>query len=206
MSLKSEKQSNSLAVLILAAGSSSRLGSPKQLVPWQGMTLIEHTISVGKSVSEHIFVVLGAHADEIQPLVRGVHVLHFSDWARGMGASISFAVSIIENTFPHITHLLIMVCDQPYVSRELVQTIVKMHWSSDQPITASVYGEIVGVPALFDRSVFAELKALTGDMGARRIIAKYPQVTRVDFPKGAFDIDTETDLFKLASSDSSDGQ
>ena len=91
-----------------------------------------------------------------------------------------------------------MVCDQPYVSNDLLESLVNMHQQSNHLITASTYNQVIGVPAVFSKERFADLLALDGNQGARSIINKYPdEVSIVPFPEGSFDVDTPEDLTRL---------
>jgi molybdenum cofactor cytidylyltransferase len=188
-----------LAVLIVAAGSSSRLGQPKQLVPWKKTTLLGHVIDCAKAVTDQVFVVLGANKDQIISEVTIENSLYFSDWEMGMGASISFGLQNIMQQIPKIESVLILVCDQPYVSAKLLKQLIERYTNTDDVITASCYDNINGVPAIFSKEVIPDLLALSGDKGAKGIISHYEtNIGLVAFPEGLKDIDTPEDLQHLS--------
>ncbi|UCE85227.1 MAG: NTP transferase domain-containing protein, partial [Deltaproteobacteria bacterium] len=93
---------------------------------------------------------------------------------------------------------VILPCDQPRVTRALLDELVAHYLASDKPIVACAYAGIVGAPALFDRSLFPELERLRGDRGARGILERRPEhVASVPFPDAAFDVDRPADAAAL---------
>jgi molybdenum cofactor cytidylyltransferase len=191
-----------LSIIILAAGQSSRLGQPKQLLPYQKSTLIEHIIEQTKTVNAtKTIVVLGAFANQIQPLLASanVEVILNEDWKRGMSKSLQKGLTQAQNS----DAILILLSDQPFVNTELINQIIQKATSSDSPIIATKYNHILGVPALFKKETFQELMALNEQQGAKKVIKKYAvnnQVGIVDFEKGWIDIDTMEDYEKLINS------
>lgn len=186
-----------LSILIIAAGSSSRLGKPKQLVIFQAKTLIERTVETALEVSDNVTVVLGANAELIVPFLEKYPIknLHNSLWAEGMASSIRLGVESIDN---QASSLLLLLCDQPFVSVGLLQEMIQTQHKTQNPIVACEYGGALGVPMVFDKTIFPELLALKGDKGAKAFLHKYPnQISVVPFEKGAFDVDTVEDLEKL---------
>lgn len=187
-------------LIILAAGNSSRLGRPKQLLPFNGQSLLQHTISIALQVADPVIVVLGAKAHEIQLAVhhQPVHLVHNDNWSAGMASSIHCGLTALRSLSPTTGKVIITVCDQPYVSVELLQGLIHGQSASGQPIAACAYGDTTGIPALFHASLFPELMALTGDTGARKLIKQYAdRTTTIPFPLGAIDIDTLPDYEKL---------
>lgn len=201
MSSKNEKPNKDLAVLILAAGSSSRLGQPKQLVKWKGKTLLENTIAAAQAISENVNVVLGANQDKIVSSIEHLDCesLIFNNWKEGMGASLSFGIGEVLKANPSLSQILILVCDQVHVSEDLLIKLSNTHQVSDYSITACRYGGLFGVPAIFSEGTFSELLELTGDRGAKKIIQNNRErVGYIDFPEGDVDVDTVDDLDKLS--------
>jgi molybdenum cofactor cytidylyltransferase len=196
--LKSVKSTDRPAILIVAAGKSSRLGKPKQLIPWQNTTLLGHAINCAKHVSNSRLVVLGANFGAIRPTISTEQVVEFPNWEKGMGAGISFGLRHLLDSDPTLESVLITVCDQPYVTTDLLQDIIRAHKQGNNQITACEYGGSFGVPALFSKSLFPDLLSLDGDRGAKSIIVKYQKnLNRVKFPEGVVDIDQPEDLQKL---------
>lgn len=190
-----------ISILILAAGSSSRLGQPKQLVEFEGQTLIERITHTALSVSEEVLVVLGANINLIKPKLQAfsdrINTIENIDWNEGMGTSISLGV---ENLAPKSDGILILLSDQPLISQVLLQKMVQTFAETKYPIVACNYGEQLGVPILFDKSFFSELKKLKGEQGAKSFLKNYSdKIASIEFKEGLFDIDTPEDLKKLIS-------
>lgn len=190
-----------IPVVILAAGASRRLGMPKQLALYRGQTLLGHAVATALAAgSGSVVVVLGAGADPLGREVTGpgVRVVANPDWATGMASSVRSGVAAVEEAVPDAGAILFTVCDQPLVTADLLEAITREHRAGHDLVAAS-YGETVGVPALFSRRYLAELAALTGDEGARRVLARHADLVRaIPFPDAALDVDTPADLARLA--------
>lgn len=194
------KSDADIVIVILAAGPSSRLGQPKQLIKWQGEPLLRLMVQIALQTSAgHIVVVLGAHAEKIIHILDGkpVHVTINTQWPDGIGSSIRHAVRIIKQNFAHTKAVIFMVCDQPFLTTEHLQKLINHYLSYGSPIIASFYNGIAGVPALFDKAFFNKLLQLKPDEGAGKIIRSSLQTAFIDFPEGKFDIDTSADLREL---------
>jgi molybdenum cofactor cytidylyltransferase len=182
--------------IILAAGSSSRLGQPKQLLVYQGITLLERVFEIAKKVTKNTKIVVGNYSEEIIQLIDDKQViLHNPAAHEGMGTSIRVGVEAVKNEADAV---LILLTDQPFVTFELLEKMIALYEESQAPIIACDYGEQLGVPILFDRQFFPELLQLSGDKGARAFLKNYPdQIKTISFPEGKFDIDTPEDLVIL---------
>ncbi|MEQ6120609.1 nucleotidyltransferase family protein [Reichenbachiella sp. MALMAid0571] len=186
-----------LAVLILAAGESKRLGKPKQLLPYQQSTLLEHSISCAKSVCDNTIVVLGANADRIKEKTNlsEDQIVINPNWKKGIGSSIAFGIQSIVKKFSSCKQVMILLTDQPKISNELLGKLLVSHQNGNSSITACDYGVTIGVPAVFDQSLFPSLAELKNDQGAKAIIKLHiSQTSLINFPEGHIDIDTEGDL------------
>jgi molybdenum cofactor cytidylyltransferase len=185
------------ALIILAAGESSRLGKPKQNLVFEGQTLLQRAVESGKgSGCETIIVVLGANSDKITP-VPGTTTLYNADWKEGMASSIRAAIAEINND-ASIDKAIIMLCDQPFVNAALLNTLINKQIETSKPIVACAYGGTTGVPVLFARSLFGELLKLQGREGAKKILKDHANdVVTIVFEKGGIDIDTPEDYEKL---------
>ncbi len=185
---------------MLAAGASRRLGFPKQLVRQNEKSLLEHTFELTSNLNLNArLVVLGANADEIKASLQfgEFETLENRNWNSGMAGSIKVGLQQIIDKHPDTSATLILVCDQPLLTTEVLENMID-NYISGSPIVACKYDEVIGVPVLFDQSYFPELLELQGDQGARQILNKYEQdASFVDFPDGSFDIDTQEDLEKL---------
>ncbi|MGA7933931.1 MAG: nucleotidyltransferase family protein [Kovacikia sp.] len=192
---------SAVGLVILAAGASSRMGSPKQLLPYQGQSLIQRIVEIAvNSVCHPVVVVLGAEAKPIQPELAAfdVQVVENLRWSEGVSTSVRSGIEALQMESPPIAAAVICVCDQPFVSTQLINQLVQNYRRSHPLIVASEYAGTLGVPALFHHTLFAELTALSGDIGARKVIQQYAQHTlRVSYPEAAFDIDTPTEYCRM---------
>ena len=190
-----------IGAVILAAGSSSRLGRPKQLVEYKGKTLLQHTIDCVTDIGFNPSVlVLGANRDKIleQTEAQSITVSRNSKWAEGIASSIRYGLGESLKLNPSLQHILYLLSDQPYVNTDLLKKIVNSHLNGSHVITACTYKNNIGIPALFDRKYFTDLTALKGDIGAKNIMIEHrDRVHTIPFDAGAFDVDTEEDVSKL---------
>jgi molybdenum cofactor cytidylyltransferase len=186
------QENKNITIIILAAGSSSRLGRPKQLLELDGNTLLQKSITAALNVSKNVIVVLGANDKLIHPTISifPIEKVFNENWATGMSSSIRTGMKSIDGSTTNA--VLIMLCDQPYVDTALLKKMVSAFEKSERSIIASEYEGKVGVPAIFDVSFFQKLKTLEGQKGAKAlIINNLEKVERVIFEKGKIDIDTE---------------
>lgn len=188
------EQPANIAIIVLAAGASTRLGQPKQLLQWKGKTLLTSICETALAIEKGgVIVVLGAHFEAIQPNIEHlpVQIVINKKWNEGMGSSIACGMAHLP---PTVDAVLLLLCDQPFVSQALLNRLVETWQLSSRPIVAAQYGDILGVPALFDHSCFEELSKLNGQQGAKTLIMANPQeVAAVPFPEGAIDLDTPED-------------
>lgn len=194
-------QSSCIAIIILAAGRSARLGSPKQLLSYRGKTLLQHSIDTAlESQASPILVVLGSGKDTIEKELTQsqIFILENSCWESGMASSISCGINNLKIIAPESEAAILMVCDQPFVNATLLNDLINKHKKSGQYIVASSYENTMGTPALFHKSLFSELSALEGESGAKSLIKKYNQQTGfVSFDQGSIDIDTRENYKNL---------
>lgn len=184
--------------IILAAGASSRMGSPKQLLIWQDRPLLAHAIDSARSVlAERIVVVLGANAEAIKEAVdlNGISVALNPDWANGMAGSIRVGIQALPAT---ASAVLLMLCDQPLISAAHLQNLLQAWQNTPECIVVSQYAESFGVPAVFPATFFAQLAGLTGDRGAKPLMMQCQEtLVRVPLPEAELDIDTQSDYQRL---------
>ncbi|HEX9957331.1 MAG TPA: nucleotidyltransferase family protein [Fibrella sp.] len=187
-----------IGTLILAAGESSRLGEPKQLLEKNGQPLVRHMAQLAIDLNAGpVAVIVGANAEAIRAAIDDlkVFVLPNPDWQTGMASSLKVGVELLEKTFPEA--ILVLLTDQPYVTRALVEQLIETATSSHKAIVASEYGDVLGVPMLFRPEYFDALKSLTGDTGARKLVQNHPDdVVGVPFAEGNIDLDTPEDVAK----------
>jgi molybdenum cofactor cytidylyltransferase len=198
-----EPQSNrEIAILLLAAGSSSRLGRSKQLVSIKGQPLLLKSMNAAIETGiENIIVVLGANEEAHRQVIKdtGIHMVVNTDWKKGMGNSLKAGLSYLLQQTPRAEAVITMVCDQPLINSDHLIKLVSEYKSSESVIVASFYQGVAGVPVLFDRTLFSELLLLPDDAGAKKIIQQHSHLVKtVPFPGGEIDIDTEDDLRKFS--------
>ncbi len=192
---------NNCAIIILAAGSSSRMGRPKQLLPYMGKSLLEHSVDIANDADANpVIVVLGANAALLEKEIdeKKVHIVVNDEWQEGMASSIRCGLNTLLHIAPSSGAAILMVCDQPFVSASLLNELISTQKNTGKQIVASQYQNTVGPPALFDKIIFPELMELKGDAGARKIVERHSNNTAtVLFTGGNIDIDTEADYEAL---------
>lgn len=189
-------------LIILAAGSSSRLGSPKQNLVYRGQTLLQRAIQTALTsvCHENVVVVLGANEGEIRPSISDelVYITYNPHWQEGMASSIRLGITELLRIEPNITAAILMLCDQPFVDPLLIHQLTEKREDTDHRIIACTYRDTLGVPVLFDAAYFPRLLMLQGKEGAKTLIRDFPNdVATIAFPLGAIDIDTIEDYERL---------
>ena len=191
----------SVAAVILAAGASSRLGQPKQLLRIEGKSLLRRTIVAAVDARcAPVVVVVGNERATLETELAGTRadIVENADWARGVGTSIRAGLRSLLRTGQSIDAVVLLACDQPALDAAVISALVGEQRRSGKPIVASHYANTLGVPALFDASCFEPLLALPDDSGAKPVIqSRAADVAKIDFPEGAIDIDTPADLRHL---------
>ena len=189
-----------IAAVVLAAGESSRLGRPKQLLPRRGRSLLRHAVDCATVAGcEPVVVVLGAGAEEMRGALSGAGARPVvnADWRSGLGSSVRAGVAALASSAAGVRAVLLLACDQPRLEPVVLRRLVAA-FDRGARIAACGYAGTVGVPALFDRALFDELLALDGREGARSVLrAHAAEVTAVPWPEGAVDVDTPEDLERL---------
>lgn len=190
-----------IAILILAAGDSSRLGKPKQLLSFSNKPLLQYVIEQAQSSAlGPVVVTLGGNASAITNTIdlTNVDVVDNEDWEQGMSSSIRAGLKQVLEKYPSTDAVIVMMCDQPFVSAGLLQQLSKKQAYDGKAIVTSLYDGTMGPPALFHQSIFDELMKLEGDKGAKGVIKQHlNDIATVDFPQGNIDIDTVQDYTKL---------
>ncbi|MCP5043946.1 MAG: nucleotidyltransferase family protein [bacterium] len=183
-----------VAALILAAGGATRMRSPKALLPWGDSTLVRHCAQVAlESKCSEVVAVVGEQARAIEGALAGldVTILPHPGWREGMGSSIAAG---IQSLGEHVAGALIVLCDQPFVTPQLLDSLISCHLEQGRALAACRYRDTLGPPAFFARVMFERLCDLAGDRGAKALLeAEGASVAIVDFSRGAFDIDSPED-------------
>jgi molybdenum cofactor cytidylyltransferase len=186
-----------IGIIVLAAGSSSRMGRSKQLLEIDGQPLLCRCVNHALAAKpQHIVVILGAnekpHREAIEKLP--VQIVSNFYWKTGMGGSIKTGLNYLIQSGAQLDAVILMVCDQPALTSDHLLKLVRKFSEKKKSIIASGYANSGGVPVLFGRSFFSNLLLLGDEQGAKKIIQQFPdQVETVDFPEGALDLDTEED-------------
>ena len=183
--------------LLLAAGGSSRLGRPKQLVVFEGKTLLRRAAeTLVDSPCNPVVVVLGAEINQSRIQIEDIPVAVCinSQWRTGMSSSIKAGLRAIVDLEPNLAAIVITLCDQPYISTDDIDRLTTEFRQSNTAIVAAAYENTIGVPALFSRESFNELLHLEGDTGARHLLRNRKNVIAVKMHNATFDIDTTDDL------------
>ena len=186
--------------MVLAAGASTRMGTPKQLLEYQGQTLIRRAVETAwASLCDPVVVVLGANAVAVgNELEVPVIVTRNREWETGMSSSVRAGLEALLAADSTLDGAVMILCDQPFVTPELIDRLVECRRRTGKSIVATDYRGTHGVPALFAGKFFAALAGLTGDQGARRIIRNHPDDTAtVLFSDAAIDVDTPHDYHAL---------
>jgi len=184
----------STAVIVLAAGASSRLGTPKQLLTYQGQTLLRRAAetAVVAAAGMPVIVVTGALHAELLPELAGLSLLpvRCPSWALGMGASLKTGLATLESISSRWATVVVMLCDQPLVTPALLAELAAAR-RRGRPIVATEYGGVRGVPVLFEARAIALLREITDAAGAAQLLRQHPElVATVPFEGGAVDVDT----------------
>lgn len=191
-------------LVLLAAGGSTRLGAPKQLLPYGGIPLLRHaTLQALESPCRPIVVVLGHEASRLAREIADLPVMVTTNsrWASGMASSIQTGLDRLLAVQPAVDGVVLALCDQPMVTGELLAELVRAARTSGRSMAACAYGDGCGVPAFFDRSRFDELQSLGGDTGAKSLLRTHAAaVALVPFPGGTLDVDSRADYARLLAS------
>lgn len=196
------------AIILLAAGNSSRMGSAKQLLDFHGQPLLRHAAETAlASGCSPVVVVLGARAMELRLALEGLPVeIAFNErWPEGMGTSIQAGLRALEGT--DVAGAVIALADQPFVTAGILASLPARHQATGKSIVAARYSGTVGVPVYFARCAFPWLAALEPHQGCKGVILGHPQDHLfVDCPEAAIDIDTPSDYNLALASTIGPGQ
>lgn len=189
-----------IGIIILAAGSSSRLGQSKQLVLFENKSLLRRAAEVSLSTStSHVIVVLGSEIKTHRKVIDDLSLKIVSNdlWENGMGSSLKTGLRYLLEIDPDTEAVIILVCDQPHLTSGILNSLLNNYRQTQAPVIASAYADTLGVPALFNKTTFARLLTIDDKQGAKKILQQYMPVKTISFPEGALDIDTPEDLEKL---------
>ncbi|MEM6342478.1 MAG: nucleotidyltransferase family protein [Bacteroidota bacterium] len=184
--------------ILLAAGEASRMGKAKQLLQYQGQTLIHRAVlSLLHAPCDRIVVVLGAHADSIRPGLTHlpVKIIHNPNWQEGMSSSIKTGMTLVPENADAV---MISLVDQPKVDANWLSQLLLARKRQEAKLVVTDYGHKMGVPALFSNPWLPALRSLQGEYGARELIrSNQDQALALSFEGAAQDIDTPEDYQQL---------
>lgn len=192
-----------VGAVILAAGGSSRFGEPKQLLRFQGESLVRRAVRAANEAGcVRVAVVTGDISDRIRTELRetSAAIVANPEWRKGIGTSIRCGVEDLRSSEPGLSAVVILACDQPFVDANAIAALVAQSETTGKAIVASHYANTLGVPALFDASCFYALVSLPDESGAKSLIEfRCADVAQINFEPGAIDIDTPADYDRLTS-------
>lgn len=192
-----EKRLKNAQVMILAAGEAKRFGSPKQLASFKGVSMLEYVIRLALAEGYRPWVALGANRELIQrdcsEVLAKTDVVGVDHWQRGLAESIGAVVSELIDSGRAKDGVLILLGDQPWLTKEHIKMILEQAECSPGKIVAANYGGWGGVPAYFPSVYLGRLACLKGDSGAKQLIADNPHVL-VDVGDAVRDVDCPDDL------------
>ena len=186
-------------LILLAAGGSTRMGEPKQLMDYLGKPLVRHAVDTAlASACSPVIVVLGANARSISEAIRDlpVETVENSRWSEGMGTSIQSGVRAAAER--ELDGVILALADQPLVTPEIYDRLMAHHEMTSKPIVTSEYAGTVGVPVLFAKEYFPHLLALQPEQGCKGVILRHAtSAVRIGCPEAEVDIDTRVDYQRL---------
>jgi molybdenum cofactor cytidylyltransferase len=189
--------------VILAAGPSSRLGQPKQLLQINHETLVHRAARIALEAGcQPVIVVTGASAEAIAHELHDLPVTIASNpnWSAGMGASLRAGLAELLKADPQSAAAMFLVCDQPHLNSQIVKQLITTREASSLPMAACRYAGTIGPPCCFDRSMFPALATIADTDGAKSLLRADPlSVVTIDWPQGSIDLDTPDDLKHLSS-------
>ena len=191
-----------IGIVLLAAGASSRMGTPKQLLKLEGVSLIRRAAEQAlKSGCRPAVVVLGANAHLITPELDEleINIAANDDWKTGMSSSIRCGLKKLLALDSELQSMILFLADQPHVTGESLRRLRSAHVQSGSGLVAGSYSGCIGTPALFSRFYFKDLLRMEGQSGAKSFLERHSaRVLAIDFPEAACDLDTPEEFASFA--------
>lgn len=193
-------KSSRIGILVLAAGGSTRMGRPKQLLTIDGRTLVRRATETALAARAPVVVVTGADAERVSAEVGElpVQIVENRDWPLGMGSSLRLGVRTLTESHPNLDALIVTVCDQVDISPDTLDRLLIAHRETGKGLCAASFHDTVGPPVLFGRTYFEELLQVPDVHGAKQLLMRHPDdLARVPCPEAARDLDTWEDYERL---------
>lgn len=195
-----------VAGLLLAAGASTRMGRPKQLLPLGQQTLLDQALTEAlNSDLDLVVLVLGHEAERIRKSLKGarhpkLRIIENKDYGRGISTSISAGLAEVEGDFDHV---MIILADMPRVTSNVIDRLRRRYLESRLPLAAMKTGSRHSPPVMINREYYPQLHQLRGDIGARDLFTRCPDQVCLVEPEeehGDMDIDTPEDYREFRES------
>ncbi len=191
-----------IVVVVLAAGLSTRIGRPKQTLELGGEPTLERVLRIYRGVGvDRVVVVLGAHIEAVRERLRFEEedVVVNPRYKEGMSGSLKVGLAEVEKK---ADAMIVALGDQPFVRSETIARMIDAHARTAAPVVVPTFKGKRGNPVLFDKAAFARIRRISGDVGAKSVVASYGDKVlelAVDDPGVLFDIDTRSDYEVAAS-------
>jgi molybdenum cofactor cytidylyltransferase len=204
--LTERKSASRVGAVVLAAGSSSRMGEPKQLLQLADCTILEQTLeNLQAACVDEIVLVLGFSAEAIRHRIanlpmKNLKIVFNADYSQGIATSLRVGLAVLDENIKNIDAALIVLSDQPFIRAETFDRIIDEYRRSEAQIVIPMFQGVRGNPVLLHRSVFQEVMALQGDAGCRAIFGNYSNGIRkveMDDIGVLLDIDSKEDYERL---------
>lgn len=193
-------KSSRIGILVLAAGGSTRMGRPKQLLTIDGRTLVRRATETALAAGGPVVVVTGADAETVSAEVGDLpaQIVENPEWPLGMGSSLRLGVRTLIESHPNLDALIVTLCDQVDISPDTLDHLLVAHRETGKGLCAASFDDAVGPPVLLSRSYFRELLQLPDAHGAKQVLMRHPDdLARVPCPEAARDLDTWEDYERL---------
>jgi molybdenum cofactor cytidylyltransferase len=191
-----DERGGPIAGVVLAAGTSSRMGRNKLLLPWGGSTVLRRAVAAAAAAGlDPILVVIGHEGDRVRAELAGLPCAPVPnpDYARGIQTSLRAGISAVPEA---CAAALVLLADMPFVSAEMAEALVERFRAGAAPLVLSVYGGVLAPPTLYGRALFPELRSLAGRGCGKQVMKRHRgEALEVDWPPAALaDLDEPADL------------
>jgi molybdenum cofactor cytidylyltransferase len=195
-----QESEHRLGIVLLAAGAGSRMGQIKPLAKWQNLTFVARLLEQVQPLPFPVALILGAHRQPIEATLEQcltynshIQILNNQQWQHGMSTSIRLGVE----HFKDCDAVMFIAVDQVLIQTQHIESMISKWRQHPTSIHCARYAKTYGIPAIFPAQFFPELLSLSGEKGAKPIIAKSASTVFINMPEAAIDIDTQQQLEQL---------